>query len=74
MPLFCGQQTRTEERVENHICLVKRMGIPLWLRGLRISIITIVALVSAVVQIQSLAQQLLYDEGMAKINKKTNKE
>ena len=51
------------------------IGVPLWHRGLRIGIVIAVTWVTAVVQVQSLAQELPYilDTGKKKEKKKENK-
>ena len=51
------------------------IGVPLWHRGLRIGIVIAVTWVTAVVEVQSLAQELPYilDMGKKKEKKKENK-
>ena len=61
-PLFKNLQIKESER-----------GVPWWLSGLRIHVVTVVAQVSAVAWVQSLAWELLHATGAAKKKKKNQK-
>ena len=53
--------------------LLKRKGVPLWCKGLRVWFVTAVAQVTAGVQVWSLAQELKHATGVAKKKKKKSK-